>query len=66
MRFCMVYEQYQIHIYCIHLFLPLFTIPSQSIIGKILPNFSQRRLEKPLLIRCLGMAPQTKYVHIGI
>ena len=37
------------YIYCIYLFMSLFIIPSQSVIGKILPNLWQRRLEKPLM-----------------
>ena len=40
---------YQMYIYCIYLFMSLFIIPSQSIIGKILQNLWQRHLEKPLL-----------------
>ena len=36
-------------IYYIHFFISLFIIPSQSIIGKILPNLWQRHLEKPLM-----------------
>ena len=31
-------KKYQMYINCIHLFMSLFIIPSQSIIGKILPN----------------------------
>ena len=39
------------YIYCIHyLFMSLFIIPSQNIIGKILSNLWQRRLEKPLVL----------------
>ena len=34
------------YIYCINLFMSLFTILSQSIIGKMLPSLWQRRLEK--------------------
>ena len=45
----MAYQK-KMNIYCIHLFMSLFIIPSQSIIGKILPNLWQRRLEKPLKI----------------
>ena len=50
-------KKYQMHILCIHLFMSLFIIPSQSIrsIGKILPNLWQRRLEKPLM-ECLDCA----------
>ena len=40
----------KMYIYCIHLFMSLFKISLQSIIGKILPNLSQKRLEKPLLL----------------
>ena len=48
---CMVYhKKNQMYIYCIHLFVSLFIIPSQSIIGKILPNLWERRLEKPLMM----------------
>ena len=43
-------KRYQMYIYYIHLFMSLFIIPLQSMIGKILPNLWQRRLEKPLLI----------------
>ena len=46
---CGLPKIYQMYIYCIHLFMPLFIILSQSIIGKILPNLWQRRLEKPLI-----------------
>ena len=35
-------------IYCIQLFISLFIIPSQNIIGKILPNLLQGCLEKHL------------------
>ena len=35
---------------CIHLFMSLFIIPSQSIIGKFLPNLWQRSLENPLML----------------
>ena len=37
------------YIYCIHVFISLFIIPSQSVLAKVLPNLWQRRLEKPLL-----------------
>ena len=46
----MVYQKYQMYIYCIHLFMLLFVIPSQNIIGKILGNLWQRLLEKPLML----------------
>ena len=48
MRFCMVYQKNQMYSYCIHLFMSLFIIPAQSIIGKILPNLWQKRLQKKL------------------
>ena len=42
-------KKYEMYIYCVPLFMSLFTIPSQSIIGKVLPNHWQRRKEKLLL-----------------
>ena len=50
MRFCMVYQKHQMYIYCIHLFRYLSIIPSQSIIGNILSNLWQKRLEFNLVI----------------
>ena len=46
----MVYQKIQMYFYCIHLFMCLFIIPSQSVFGNFLPNLWQRCLEKPPLI----------------
>ena len=34
-------KKYQMYIYCTHLFRSLFIIPSQIVIGKILPAFGK-------------------------
>ena len=53
MLFAILYDlpKYQLYIYCIHLFMSLFLIPAQSIIGKMFPKLWQSRLEKTQLYR---------------
>ena len=63
-QFCMVYQKYQIYIYCIHLLMSLFTIQLRGIIGKNLPSLWQRHLEKPLLLNVLINTSGLLILHI--
>ena len=54
------------YIYPIHLFEYLFKIQLQRIIGNILLNLWQRRLEKPLLCKGTQMAKTENYLQVRI